>query len=152
MYTYYNSCGSLIIGSDFNASFVHKNVEFTNPIKSKELTSFVYRDSLQHLLSDMYIDKSKGSYFSFTVIQTMLDYIFMSNELLGQLRSYEILEEGSFSSTTDHSPVLATLELQEIRHIPAKPPSKLSSRHKITETDVQNYQKKTFMTNLIICC
>jgi endonuclease/exonuclease/phosphatase family metal-dependent hydrolase len=47
----------------------------------------------------------------------MLDYILIDETVVRQLRRYEILEEGTFSSTSDHLPVIAWVELEEDPHI-----------------------------------
>jgi endonuclease/exonuclease/phosphatase family metal-dependent hydrolase len=47
----------------------------------------------------------------------MLDYILIDETVVRQLRRYEILEEGTCYSTSDHQPVIAWVELEEDPHI-----------------------------------
>ncbi|VDI49007.1 Hypothetical predicted protein [Mytilus galloprovincialis] len=72
----------------------------------------------------------------------MLDYILIDETLVRQLRRYEILEEGTFSSTYDHLPVIACVELDENPHIDLNNFSKLPAWHKINEHSIKEYQDK----------
>ncbi|CAG2214780.1 unnamed protein product [Mytilus edulis] len=62
--------------------------------------------------------------------------------LVRQLRRYEILEEGTFSTTSDHLPVIACVELDENPHIDLNNFSKLPAWHKINEHSIKEYQDK----------
>ena len=70
----------------------------------------------------------------------MLDYILVNDKLIRQLRSYEILEEGTFSSTSDHLPIIMTLELSNIDYVHLDQYSKLPAWHSITDADIKQYQ------------
>lgn len=140
LYSYYSSYGRVILAGDFNACCINKNREFTNTLKSNELTQFVSRHSLCHPFTAAYQISMKGPDFTFVLKQTMLDYIFANNILVRQLRSYEILEEGSFSSTSDHLPIVAEFDLQGVYQSPLSNSTKLPAWHKITDDDIRNYQ------------
>ncbi|CAG2230225.1 unnamed protein product [Mytilus edulis] len=60
--------------------------------------------------------------------------------LVRQLRRYEILEEGTFSSTSDHLPIIACVELDENPQIDLNNFTKLPAWHKITEHNIKDYQ------------
>ena len=79
----------------------------TNNVKSDILCNFVDQCNLLTPLIDFDVH---GESFSFVPKQTMLDYILVNNDI--DVHDYEILEEGSISSTSDHLPFVCTLDLQ----------------------------------------
>jgi endonuclease/exonuclease/phosphatase family metal-dependent hydrolase len=74
------------------------------------------------------IDSSDGRYtpnvnndpyepnYTYTTKETMLDYILFNQSVISQLRSYEILSEGSISSTSDHLPIVVKIKLDYNPH------------------------------------
>jgi hypothetical protein len=70
----------------------------------------------------------------------MLDYILFHESHVRQGRRYAILEEGSFSSISDHLPVIATVYVEENPHIEMNSYLKLPSWHKITNDLMAKYQ------------
>ncbi|CAG2237360.1 unnamed protein product [Mytilus edulis] len=142
LYTYYINYGKVVVAGDFNASCINKNLQFTNTTKSKELQNFVHRHNICHPFIDTCKILPKGPEFTFTLKNTMLDYILIDETLVRQLRRYEILEEGTFSSTSDHLPVIACVELDENPHIDLNNFSKLPAWHKINEHSIKEYQDK----------
>ena len=48
----------------------------------------------------------KGPNYTYTTKETMLEYILFNQGVISQLRSHEILWEGSISSTSDHLPIV----------------------------------------------
>ncbi|CAG2250536.1 unnamed protein product [Mytilus edulis] len=142
LYTYYINYGKVVIAGDFNASCINKNIQFTNTVKSKELQNFVQRHYIFHPFTDSCKTPIKGPDFTFTLKNTMLDYVLIDETLVRQLRRYEILEEGTFSSTSDHLPIIACVELDENPHIDLNNFTKLPAWHKITEQNIRDYQDK----------
>ncbi|CAC5385645.1 unnamed protein product [Mytilus coruscus] len=142
LYTYYINYGKVVVAGDFNASCINKNLQFTNTTKSKELQNFVHRHYICHPFTDTCKTLLKGPEFTFTLKNTMLDYILIDETLVRQLRRYEILEEGTFSSTSDHLPVIACIELDENPHIDLNNFSKLPAWHKINKHSTKEYQDK----------
>ncbi|CAG2243072.1 unnamed protein product [Mytilus edulis] len=142
LYTYYINYGKVVVAGDFNASCINKNLQFTNTTKSKELQNFVHRHNICHPFIDTCKILPKGPEFTFTLKNTMLDYILIDETLVRQLRRYEILEEGMFSSTSDHLPVIACVELDENPHVDLNNFSKLPAWHKINEHSIKEYQDK----------
>jgi len=58
----------------------------------------------------------------------MLDNILLGETLVRQLRRYEILEEGTLSSKSDHLPIAVCVELEEVPHINLNCFSKLPTK------------------------
>ena len=77
---------------------------------------------------------------TFTLKRIMLDYILFHESHVRQGRRYAILEEGSFSSISDHLPVIATVYVEENPHIEMNSYLKLPSWHKITNDLMAKYQ------------
>ncbi|CAG2254224.1 unnamed protein product [Mytilus edulis] len=71
----------------------------------------------------------------------MIDYILMNDSIYRQLKSYEILSEGSVSSTSDHLPILAEIVLQHNPHKILNSFSKLPAWHKITDDQIELYKQ-----------
>lgn len=82
----------------------------------------------------------KGPCFTFTLEETMLDYVLIDEGLVRQLRYYEILDEGSVSSTYDHLPVTVSISLEENPHKLRDSFMKSPSWHRITENNIANYR------------
>ncbi|CAG2225389.1 unnamed protein product [Mytilus edulis] len=112
---YINS--KVVVAGDFNASCINQNVQFTNTIKSKEMQNFVQRHFIFHPFNDTCKTPVKGPGFTFTLKNTILDYILIDETLVRQLRRYEILEEGTFSSTSDHLPIIACVERKSAQSV-----------------------------------
>ena len=72
----------------------------------------------------------------------MLDYELVSSSALRQLRTYKIFSEGSFSSTSDHLPILALLSLEFNLHSIKNSHFRSPSLHKVKEEHIQEYQRK----------
>ena len=141
LYAYYSNYGKVIIAGDLNASCIENNIEYTNYVKSKELQKFIKSHSLYCTFENGTIP-FKGPEYTFTIKRTMLDYILFDEALVRQVRQYEILPEGSFSSTSDHLPVIALLNIDENPHEVMNSFLKLPSWHKINDDIAANYQEK----------
>lgn len=61
-------------------------------------------------------DKAPKCNHTFTSTETMLDYVFSDVHMYMSLNSYEILAEGTFSSTSDNLQVLAVYNIQSNQH------------------------------------
>ena len=101
--SYYCNYGSVIVAGDLNASCRTKDRLHSNHCKSDELQKFVKRHDL--LFSGGQI-KHTGPDYTFITKKTMIDYFLVNKSVLRQLRSCEILDEGSISSTSDHLPII----------------------------------------------
>ncbi|CAG2249402.1 unnamed protein product [Mytilus edulis] len=84
LYTYYINYGKVVVAGDFNASCINKNLQFTNTTKSKELQNFVHRHNICHPFIDTCKILPKGPEFTFTLKNTMLDYILIDETLVRQ--------------------------------------------------------------------
>ncbi|CAC5424694.1 unnamed protein product [Mytilus coruscus] len=85
--------------------------------------------------------KHKGPDYTFINKTSMIDHILMNDSIYRQLKSYEILSEGSVSSTSDHLPVLAEIVLQHNPHQILNSFSKLPAWHKITDDQIELYKQ-----------
>ncbi|CAG2242588.1 unnamed protein product [Mytilus edulis] len=138
LYTHYSNYGNVIIAGDLNASCLEKDKLCSNKYKSAELIKFVKRYQL--LFSGGKI-KHKGPDYTFINKTSMIDYILMNDSIYRQLKSYEILSEGSVSSTSDHLPILAEIVLQHNPHKILNSFSKLPAWHKITDDQIELYKQ-----------
>ena len=139
LYAYYSNYGQVVIEGDLNSSCVNTNIDGTYKAKSNELQCFVKRHSFYHTFKDGNIP-FKGPELTFTLKRIMLDYILFHESHVRQGRRYAILEEGSFSSISDHLPVIATVYVEENPHIEMNSYLKLPSWHKITNDLMAKYQ------------
>ena len=72
----------------------------------------------------------------------MLDYVFLNDILHKKLRCYEILEEGTISSTSDHLPILVELDIDSNPHIFPKKLFSLPAWHRLTENQKSVYVRE----------
>ncbi|VDI04309.1 Hypothetical predicted protein [Mytilus galloprovincialis] len=138
LYAYYSVYGNCIIAGDLNASCLHKDRSISNIYKSKELLNFVSR---HHLLYAGGKIQSKGPKYTYVTKQTMLDYILCNEIIYRKLRYYEILDEGAISSTSDHLPVVIEFETDSTPHRVINSSDKLPAWHKVTDAQINQYQK-----------
>ena len=71
----------------------------------------------------------------------MLDYILFNQGVISQLRSYEILSEGSISSTSDHLPIVVKIKLDYSPHRLSYSYMKSPAWQKINDESLKSYQK-----------
>ncbi|CAG2255097.1 unnamed protein product [Mytilus edulis] len=71
----------------------------------------------------------------------MLDYILCNEIIYRKLRYYEILDEGAISSTSDHLPVVIEFETDSTPHRIINSSDKLPAWHKVTDAQINQYQK-----------
>ncbi|CAG2216477.1 unnamed protein product [Mytilus edulis] len=138
LYAYYSVYGNCIIAGDLNASCLHKDRSISNIYKSKELLNFVSRHHLLHAGGKIQI---KGPKYTYVTKQTMLDYILCNEIIYRKLRYYEILDEGAISSTSDHLPVVIEFETDSTPHRIINSSDKLPAWHKVTDAQINQYQK-----------
>ena len=138
LYTYYSEYGKVIIAGDLNGSCINKDIGRTNKVKSNELLNFVQRHGLLYAGGKI---KFKGPDYTFIMKQSMLDYVLLSNDMLSSLGSYEILAEGSFSTTSDHLPVMVNINMGYNPHLVVNNTSRLPAWHRITEAQISEYQE-----------
>ena len=134
LYEYYSDFGSVIIAGDMNASCLETDLSRTNKPKSKELLNFVKR---HHLC----VPGLHRPNYTFTTKQTMLDYVMLDETIVRRLKYYEILAEGSFSSTSDHLPIVIKLLLDSNPHHILNSQSKQPAWHKISDRNINDYQE-----------
>ncbi|CAG2256195.1 unnamed protein product [Mytilus edulis] len=134
--SYYCNYGSVIVAGDLHASCRTKDRLHSNHCKSDELQKFVKRHDL--LFSGSKI-KHTGPDYTFITKKTMIDYFLVNKSVLRQLRSCEILDEGSISSTSDHLPIIELL-IDNNPHRIMNSYSKFPAWHKINDEHIRNYQ------------
>ncbi|VDI21735.1 Hypothetical predicted protein [Mytilus galloprovincialis] len=84
--------------------------------------------------------KHTGPDYTFITKKTMIDYFLVNKSVLRQLRSCEILDEGSISSTSDHLPIIVELLIDNNPHRIMNSYSKFPAWHKINDEHIRNYQ------------
>ncbi|CAG2209672.1 unnamed protein product [Mytilus edulis] len=136
--SYYCNYGSVIVAGDLNASCRTKDRLHSNHCKSDELQKFVKRHDL--LFSGGQI-KHTGPDYTFITKKTMIDYFLVNKSVLRQLRSCEILDEGSISSTSDHLPIVVELSIDNNPHRIMNSYSKFPAWHKINDDHIRKYQE-----------
>ncbi|CAC5420984.1 unnamed protein product [Mytilus coruscus] len=136
--SYYCNYGSVIVAGDLNASCRMKDRLHSNQYKSDELQKFVKRHDM--LFSGGKI-KHTGPDYTFITKKTMIDYFLVNRSVLGQLRSCEILDEGSISSTSDHLPIIVELLIDNNPHRIMNSFGKFPAWHKIDDKHIRNYQE-----------
>ncbi|CAC5405418.1 unnamed protein product [Mytilus coruscus] len=85
--------------------------------------------------------KHAGPDYTFITKKTMIDYFLVNRSVLGQLRSCEILDEGSISSTSDHLPIIVELLIDNNPHRIMNSFGKFPAWHKIDDKHIRNYQE-----------
>lgn len=85
--------------------------------------------------------KHTGPDYTFITKKTMIDYFLVNKSVLRQLRSCEILEEGSISSTFDHLPVIVELLIDNNSHRTMNSYSKFQAQPSIYDEHIRNYQE-----------
>ena len=95
-----------------NSSLI--NEKRINAMNSREFSHFVNSYTLKAINIQLFC---KGPDYTFQPTQTMLDYILMDEIIARSFNHCEILEEGTFSSTSDHLPIVCSLAYEtEIIH------------------------------------
>lgn len=137
LYKYYSNYGNVLLAGDLNASCLNTDIEKSNKSKSKQLCSLIVNNNLLYAPRDIDLI---GPSFTYVTKSTMLDYILFSSSLKSNIKCYEILAEGSFSSTSDHLPIITKINISDKLHLVLDSKSKLPAWHKITENVIQTYQ------------
>ena len=115
-----------------------KDNDHSNRFKSVELLNHVKRHSLQVVCKNF---NHKDPHFSFITKCTMLNYVMFKDCLSKQLVSYEILAEGSISSTSDRLPIVAKVCLNSNPHRVIYSDQKPPAWHKVNEQQINSYQE-----------
>lgn len=84
----------------------------------------------------------EGEQFTFTQKSTTLDYILFDKHVLNGLKRYKIIEEGAFSITSDHLPVVAYFDLKIQRHSLMNSNTILPAWHKATPESIVTYRNQ----------
>lgn len=137
LYKYYSKYGSVIIGGDLNASYLQKDTGRTNKYKSRYLCQFINQNKL---LSPGNRINYQGPNYTFTIRESMLDYVLMDESLENKMLLYEILAEGTFSATSDHLPILVRVKTDSNPNLILNSNSKFPAWHKINQAQVTEYQ------------
>lgn len=96
--------GDVIIGGDLNASLYDKDLPNVNKYKAKALKDFTLRNNI--CIPSNYFPVLGSSYtFLQTKTKLTLDFILCNRSSFNNVNKYRILEECTFSSTSDHLPV-----------------------------------------------
>jgi hypothetical protein len=83
----------------------------------------------------------KGPNYTYTTKETMLDYILFNQGVISQLRSSEILSEGSISSTSDHLPIVVKIKLDYNPHRLSYSYMKSPAWQNINDENLKSYQE-----------
>ncbi|CAC5422291.1 unnamed protein product [Mytilus coruscus] len=124
--------------SDLNASCLDKDRPISNSNKSKELLKCVSRHHLLYAGGKIQI---KGPNYTYITKHTMLDYILCNESIHRNTRYYEILDEGAISSTSDHLSVVIEFVTDSNPHRVMNSCDKLPVWHKVTDAQINKYQK-----------
>lgn len=82
-----------------------------------------------------------GSDYTFILTQTTLDYILCSNSVCSYVNIYHVYEEGLFSSTSDHLPVLMSIDIQPKNRTSNKSLNCLPAWHKADSCKIDSFPK-----------
>lgn len=74
--------------------------------------------------------------------KTTLDYILFDGHVLTALKHYKFFKEGSVSITSDHLPIIASIDLRIQRHSLKNPHAKLPAWHKATPEIIVKYRNE----------
>lgn len=129
------SLGDVILGGDFNASFIDRSN--INLYKAKALKQFISRADLGLPGIDF---STSGSNFTFTTTKTTLDYIMCNKSLRHHINQYHVYEEGSLSSTSDHLPILMVLSVNLKCNAIRNPLCPLPAWHKAELNRLEEYK------------
>lgn len=129
--------GDVIIGGDLNASLYDKELPNVNQYKAKALKDFTHRNNICIPSNDFPV---LGSSYTFLQTKTTLDFILCNRSFFNFVNKYRILEEGTFSSTSDHLPVLMSIDLHVKYNYSCKNSSSLPAWHKADVNQLQHYE------------
>jgi hypothetical protein len=89
-------------------------------------------------------DEAPGCKYTFMGTRNRLDYILSDTHMYISLSSYEILGEGTFSSTYDHLPVLVVYDIHKNQHHVAEFTNKVKAPtwHTISNELKQTYERE----------
>ncbi|CAC5398246.1 unnamed protein product [Mytilus coruscus] len=104
----YSNFGPVIVATDFNTSCRVTDLERTNVNKSIIFSDFILRNHIIPVNASKLCDISS---FTYIPTRTVLDYFLVSEELAGDVISFENIPEGTLSLTSDHLPVFLELSI-----------------------------------------
>ena len=134
LYHHYSAYGTVVIAGDMNASCLDSHC--VSNVKSRIFTNFVKRKQFGIPMIDFDI---QGESFTFVQEQTMIDYILVPTTSHLSVLRYNIYEEGSFSMTSDHLPILADIEFECSSHNLTYSALSLPAWHKASSDNIENY-------------
>ena len=135
IYSSYSEIGHVILGGDMNASILGESR--ANQPKSRELLKFIRN---QNIVAINNMTMCIGPSYTFIPTMTMLDYIFTDDITACQVKSCEILAEGTISSTSDHLPIFCCFDFQRTVIHQAVDVSNWTAWHKATPDQLQTYE------------
>ena len=135
IYSSYSEIGHVILGGDMNASILGESR--ANQSKSSELLKFIRN---QNIVAINNMTMCIGPSYTFIPTMTMLDYIFTDDITACQVKSCEILAEGTISSTSDHLPIFCCFDFQRTVIHQAVDVSNWTAWHKATPDQLQTYE------------
>ena len=109
MYSCYFDNGHVIIADDINSSVV--NEEHTNASKSSKFKFKLFFDNynIKIINNKPFI---QGPSYTYLPIPTMLEYVLTDVLTASLVKSCEILQEGTFASTSDLLSIIFTIQFQ----------------------------------------
>ncbi|KAK3098283.1 hypothetical protein FSP39_017953 [Pinctada imbricata] len=126
LYVWYSSQGHVIIMGDMNSSLYGQS----NVQKSQLLRKFVTSNFLCFNGGDI---ECVGSPYTFIPTRSIIDYIFVDVVLCKKISYCKIYEEGSFSDTSDHLPMLIEIDIECTPHKLVDISRKWPAWHKIND-------------------
>ena len=113
----------------------------TNASKSREFKQFIDNYNIKLINSKPFC---QGPSYTYLPKQTMLDYILTGELTASMVSSCEILEEGSFDSTSDHLPIVCMIQFQyKIIHEKLES-AKWTAWHKADQSQLKAYESFLF--------
>ena len=136
--TLYSGYGKVVVGGDFNASIVESDLHRTNTSKSVEFSNLIINNALVPVNAS---NQCVGSRYTYIPCQTLLDYILVDDSLYPNVRHCENLEEGTLGLTSDHLPVMLSIDIPIANDTLTLPAEPWPSWHKATISDLSRFSE-----------
>ncbi|MEW8546047.1 MAG: reverse transcriptase family protein [Candidatus Thiodiazotropha sp.] len=136
IFTYYSENGHVVLAGDMNASLSQHN--HINSGKSNELRRFVSDNCIKAINS---LPGCSGPNYTYLTVKSMIDYILTDDVTSWFVRKCQILSEGTFSSTSDHLPILCEFNVDTNIAITPIADTKWIAWHKATDDGLKEYKE-----------
>ncbi len=139
---FYSQYGYVIIGGDFNTSVSERDLCHTNVYKSAELSDLILNNN-NRIIPVNLTNKCSGSTYTFTTRKTTLDYVLIDEMLNTCVKSCTVVEEGTLANTSDHLPIIMSIDIPVAPTTTRARDHHWPSWHKATEADINSYRTLT---------